>query len=83
VRKYGRSHPSLTGRYEQLINEDITMTNAIQAGTMTRSQRRQRIEALIAQIKEAEESQAQAAAAEQAEEMDRVRQVVDGMRGFY
>jgi hypothetical protein len=83
VRKYGGSHPSLTGRYEQLINEDITMTNAIQAGTMTRSQRRQRIEELIAQIKQAEESQAQTAAAEQAEEMDRVRQVVDGMRGFY
>jgi hypothetical protein len=80
VRKYGRSHPSLTGRYEQLINEDITMTNAIQAGTMTRSQRRQRIEELIAQIKEAEESQVQAAAVEQA---DHVRQVVDGMRGFY
>jgi hypothetical protein len=83
VRTYGGSHPSLTGRYEQLINEDITMTNAIQAGTMTRSQRRQRIEELIAQIKEAEEAQAQAAATEQAEEMDRVRQVVDGMRGFY
>jgi hypothetical protein len=83
VRKYGGSHPSLTGRYEQLINEDITMTNAIQAGSMTRSQRRQRIEALIEQIKEAEESQAQAAAVEQEQEMDRVRQVVDGMRGFY
>jgi hypothetical protein len=83
VRSYGRSHPTLTGRYEQLINEDITMTNAIQSGASTRSQRRQRIEELIAQIKDAEESQAQTAAAEQAEEMDRVRQVVDGMRGFY
>jgi hypothetical protein len=83
VRRYGRSHPALTGRYEQLINEDITMTNAIQSGASTRTQRRQRIEELIVQIKDAEESQAQAAAAEQAEEMERVRQVVDGMRGFY
>jgi hypothetical protein len=83
VRKYARSHPALTAQYEQLINEDITMTNAIQAGAMTRSQRRQRIEALIAQIKSAEESQVQAAATEQAEETERVRQMVDGMRGFY
>lgn len=83
VRRYGRSHPALTGRYEQLINEDITMTNAIQSGSMTRSQRRQRIEELVGQIKGAEESQAQAAAAEREQEMDRVRQVVDGMRGFY
>ncbi|MGH6930571.1 MAG: hypothetical protein ACREEV_19820, partial [Dongiaceae bacterium] len=78
-----RSQPALTGRYEQLINEDITMTNAIQAGAMTRSQRRQRIEELVTQIKDAEESQMQAAAAEQAEETERVRQVVNGMRGFY
>jgi hypothetical protein len=83
VRRYGRSHPALTGQYEQLINEDITMTNAIQSGAMTRTQRRQRVEALITQIKEAEETQAQAVAAEQAEEMERVRQVVNGMRGFY
>jgi len=82
VRKYGQSQPALTGQYEQLINEDITMTNAIQSGTMTRTQRRQRLEALIAQIKSAEESQAQAAAVEQEQQMDDVRRVVDGMRGF-
>ena len=82
VRKYAGNQPELTGQYEQLINEDITMTNAIQSGTMTRSQRRQRLEALIAQIKSAEESQAQAAAMEQEQQVDQVRQVVDGMRGF-
>jgi hypothetical protein len=83
VRRYGHSHPELTGQYEQLINEDITMTNAIQSGAMTRSQRRQRIEELVGQIKNAEESQARAAAMQQEEEMERVRQVVNGMRGFY
>src|SRR5258705_13169973 len=31
VRKYARYQPALTGQYEQLINEDITMTNAVQA----------------------------------------------------
>jgi hypothetical protein len=82
VRKYSGAQPSLTGQYEQLINEDITMTNAIQGGTMTRTQRRQRLETLIAQIKSAEESQAQAAAMEQQQQTDQVRQVVDGMRGF-
>ena len=83
VRKYAGSNPALTGRYEQLINEDITMTNAIQGGSMTRSQRRQRIQALLEQIKGAEESQAQAEAMDQAQETERVRRAVDGMRGFY
>jgi len=82
VRKYAGNQPALTGQYEQLINEDITMTNAIQGGTMTRSQRRQRLETLIGQIKSDEESQAQSAAMEQEQQMDQVRQVVDGMRGF-
>jgi hypothetical protein len=83
VRKYSRSQPALTGQYEQLINEDITMTNAVQSGAMTRTQRRQRLEALIEQIKSAEESQVQAAASEQAQQTEQVRQVVNGMRGFY
>lgn len=83
VRKYAHAHPTLTGRYEQLINEDITMTNAIQAGSLTRTQRRQRIQALVEQIKGAEESEAQAEAINQQQETERVRRVVDGMRGFY
>jgi hypothetical protein len=83
VRKYAGYQPALTGQYEQLINEDITMTNAVQSGAMTRTQRRQRLEALIDQIKSAEESQVQAAASEQAQQTEQVRQVVNGMRGFY
>ena len=83
VRKYSHSQPTLTGRYDQLINEDITMTNAVQSGTMTRSQRRERLQTLVEQIKQAEESQAQAAASEQAQQMEDVRRVVDGVRGFY
>jgi hypothetical protein len=83
VRKYSHTQPTLSGRYDQLINEDITMTNAVQAGTMTRSQRRERLQTLIEQIKRAEESQAEAAAGDQAQQMEDVRRVVDGMRGFY
>ena len=82
VRRYARSQPTLTGLYDQLINEDITMTNAVQAGTMTRSQRRQRIEALISELKSEEERQVQATAIKQGEQMERVRQVVEGMRGL-
>src|SRR5262249_32977615 len=59
VRKYSHSQPALTGQYEQLINEDITMTNAVQSGTMTRTQRRQRLQTLIDQIKRPHESQPQ------------------------
>jgi hypothetical protein len=83
VRRYARNQPTLTGRYEQLINEDVSMTNAIQSGAMTRSQRRQRVEALVTQIKDAEQSQVQAATAAQQQETERVRQMVESMRGFY
>ena len=38
---------------------------------------------MVEQIKGAEQSEAQAAAMDQAQETERVRQVVDGMRGFY
>jgi hypothetical protein len=78
--KYEQAVPVLAPRYQQLVNEDITMTNAIQAGAMTRSQRRQRIEALIAQIKVAEENLIQASAEEQQKQVDQVRQVVEQIR---
>ena len=82
VRKYARYQPALMAQHEQLINDDMTMTNAVQAGTMTRSQRRQRIETMIAQIKSAEENQPQATEIEQQQQSEQVRQIVDGMRGF-
>jgi hypothetical protein len=83
VRKYAQFQPALTGRYEQLINEDISMTNAIQSGAMTRTQRRNRLEALIDQIKTAEEEQIQAGSTQQEEEKEQVRRTIDSMRGFY
>jgi hypothetical protein len=83
VRKYSQFQPALTGRYEQLINEDISMTNAIQSGAMTRTQRRNRLEALIDQIKTAEESQIQVGTKNQEAEKEQVRRQIDSMRGFY
>jgi hypothetical protein len=61
VRAYAKEHSSLGGLYTQLINEDITMTTAIQQGTLTRSERRARIEALLTEIQAAENFQIEAA----------------------
>ena len=83
VRKYSQFQPALTGRYEQLINEDISMTNAIQSGAMTRTQRRARLDALIEQIKAAEEDQIQANTKSKKAEEEQVRRSIDSMRGFY
>ncbi len=83
VRSYAQIQPALMGRYEQLINEDISMTNAIQSGTMTRTQRRNRLDTLIEQIKSAEEQQIQAGTKDLEAEKEQVRRSIDSMRGFY
>ena len=91
VRAYAEAHPSVGDLYTQLINEDITMTTAIQQGTLTRSERRARIEALLIQIRAAEDSQIEAADNQgrggqdpswSHQERDRVSSVVEGVRGF-
>jgi hypothetical protein len=91
VRAYAQEHPSLGGLYTQLINEDITMTTAIQQGTLTRSERRARLEALLTQIRVAEDSQIEAADNQgqggqnpswSHQERDQLRNVVEGVRGF-
>lgn len=82
VRGYAQTNPALAGQYEQLINEDITMTNAVQGGAMTRAQRRERLETLISQIEEAEKQHVAASEANAEEEHQKLRQVVDGVRGF-
>jgi hypothetical protein len=83
VRRYEQTNPALSSHYDQLINEDITMTNAVQGGSMTRAQRRERLEVLIAQIEEAEKNHVMTMTAGSDEETKKVRQVVDGVRGFY
>jgi len=82
IRRYSQANPSLAGRYDQLIAEDLQMTTAIQQGTMTRTQRRTRDQELIAQIKSAEEQQIQAAAEEQQRQTEQVQTMVENMRGF-
>jgi hypothetical protein len=82
IRRYSQANPSLAGRYDQLIAEDMQMTTAIQQGTMTRTQRRTRDQELIAQIESAEEEQIQAAAEEQQRQSEQVQTMVENMRGF-
>ena len=91
VRAYAEEHPSLGGLYTQLINEDITMTAAIQQGTLTRSERRARIETLLTQIRAAENSQIEAADNQgqggqnpswSHQERDQLSNVSEGVGGF-
>jgi hypothetical protein len=82
VHGYAQTNPDLAGQYEQLINEDITMTNAVQGGAMTRAQRRERLETLISQIEAAEKQHVAAAEANAQAEHERLQQVVTGVRGF-
>src|SRR5262249_18898904 len=91
VGAYAAEHPSLSGLYTQLINEDMTMTTAIQQGTLTRSARRARIVALLTQIRVAEDSQIEAADNQgpggqnpswSHQERDQLRNVVESVRGF-
>src|SRR5262245_16450439 len=91
VRAYAEAHPSLADLYTQLINEDITMTTAIQQGTLTRSERRARIEALLIQIRTAEYRQIELTDNQgqggqnpgwSHQERERLSSLVEGVGGF-
>lgn len=82
ARTYGGTNRQVAGMYEQLINEDIEMTTAIQQGNMTRSERRTRNEQQLARIRNAEEKQIKEAATAQDRQTQQVQQIVNGMRGL-
>lgn len=67
------------GRFFQLYSQPPPDPSGASDGTHNR---RQRIEALISELKSEEERQVQATAIKQEEQMERVRQVVEGMRGL-
>ena len=86
VRAYANEHPSLSGLYTQLIDEDIAMTAQIQQGTLTRSGRRARIEALLAEIRAAEDFQISAADQNPSwsnQERSQLGTVAASVHGFY
>ncbi|TXH37653.1 MAG: hypothetical protein E6Q98_07765 [Rhodospirillaceae bacterium] len=82
VHDYEQANPAMAAQYQQLVAEDISMTTAMQQGTMTRTQRKTRLEELLEQIRAGEEKQIQADAAAQEEQSQQVRDLVEGFRGF-
>jgi hypothetical protein len=82
ARTYARANPPMRLDYELLIHEDRSMTEQIQQGTMTRSERRAKIDARIAEIKAEEERQLEAAEAAAEADQAQLRNTVDSLRGF-
>jgi hypothetical protein len=82
IRTYTIANPALMSNYDQLVAEDISMTTAIQQGTMTRSQRHARIEELLGQIREAEDREIDTYDTMREEQHQQLRNVVENMRGF-
>lgn len=55
-------HTGMPGLYRSLIREDRHMTDAVEAGRLTRSERRRQLDALILAIEEGEQAWAEARA---------------------
>lgn len=82
ARNYARINEPMRLDYELLINEHRKLTEGIQAGTTTRSQRRSQIEARLSDIRAREEAQLQAADAAVEADQQQLRNTVETMRGF-
>jgi len=82
IRAYERSNLAMAGHYEQLIGEHSQMTTAIQQGTMTRTQRRGRMDQLLAQVEAGEDEQAKESGMDEQLQTQRIRNVVNGLRGL-
>ncbi len=82
ARTYARANPSMRLDYELLITEDRSMTAAVQAGTLTRSERRAKLEARLADIRAREQQQMQAAEDAAEEDQEQLTNTVETMRGF-
>jgi hypothetical protein len=83
LRVHALSNPELKGQYEKLIAEDKRMTEAIVAGTMTRSERQSRIDVLVAEIRTAENAQARNTATDLRNvQINRLRETIDGLQDF-
>ena len=82
ARNYARANPNMRLSYELLIHDDRTMTEQLQAGTMTRTQRRAAVEARLADIRTQEEAQLQAAQGAAEADQQQMRNTVEPMRGL-
>lgn len=82
ARNYARINAGMRLQYELLIHDDRTMTEQLQAGTLTRSQRRAAVEARLADIREQEAAQLQAAQGVAEEDQRQMQNTVETLRGF-
>lgn len=82
TRTYARANPAMRIDYELLIRDDRRMTEAIQQGAMTRSERRAEIDARVAELKTEEERQLQAAEASDEADQQQLVNTVQTLRGF-
>lgn len=82
ARNYARINSGMRLQYELLIHDDRAMTEQIQAGTMTRTQRRAAVEARLADIREQEAAQLQAAQGAAEADQEQMRNTVETLRGF-
>jgi hypothetical protein len=82
ARNYARINSGMRLQYELLIHDDRAMTEQIQAGTMTRTQRRAAVEARLADIRAQESAQLQAAQGAAEADQQQMRNTVETMRGF-
>lgn len=82
ARNYARINSAMRLDYELLISEHRKLTQGIQAGTTTRSERRAQIESRLADIHAKEQAQLQAAEASAEADQQQLRNTVETMRGF-
>ncbi len=82
ARNYARINSGMRLPYELLIRDDRSMTEQIQAGTMTRSQRRAAVETRLADIRAQEEGQLQAAQDAAEADQRQMQMTVQTLRGF-
>lgn len=82
MRDHARANPEMRERYERLIAEDSQMTAAIQAGSLTRSQRRDRLDDLITEIRAAEDVRARTELDIRQIQTLQLQQTFEGLKDF-
>lgn len=70
-------HSTIPEAYQRLVDEDRRMTNDVEAGTLTRAERRQRLEAQVQNLRLSERLNEEIATAQ---EHERVRRDLERMR---
>ncbi len=82
LRAHVRFNPEMKTLYEGLIAEDREMTAALDAGTLTRAERRARLDALIAEICAVEDARARSDLDIRQIQTQQLRQSFEGVKEF-